>query len=138
MNQDIIIYDSKKGHSKTIAESVGIPCVNVNCYPDLKLYRKVIFVCPTYGDEELPEEMEKFIVNLKVTNKKFTICELGNYYGYDDPEFGAAKIIRYHLFKLQWQEFMKQLSLDSLPKINWSIFNQWKTELLHKCQSVQS
>lgn len=134
-NQDIVVYDSKKGHSKTIAENIGISYIHVSDCPDLKSYRHIIFVCPTYGDEELPEEMENFIVSLETTDKKFTICELGNYYGYDFPEFGAAKIIRYHLFKLQWQEFMKQLSLDSLPKINWPIFNQWKRELLYICQN---
>lgn len=120
-----IIYDSNHGHGKKVAESFNQKIYHVNdifeIYEDF-----VVFICPTYGDEELPESMEKFMLNLKTKNKFYSICELGNYYGYDDFKFGSAKIIEHFLIKLDWKSFYKNFSMDSLPNLNWECFNEWK------------
>ena len=60
-----IIYDSNHGHAKKVAESFNQKIYHVNdifeIYEDF-----VVFICPTYGDEELPDGMEKFMLNLKL------------------------------------------------------------------------
>ena len=122
-----VIFASKHGHSKKVAETF-INCYNVNELPDLDA-DLFIFICPTYGDEELPLEMEDFLEGLVLKNKEFTVCELGNYYGYDDFEFGASKIIKDYLKNLGWKEFFPSLSLDSLPSIDWEVFYKWKEDL---------
>lgn len=90
-------------------------------------YDLFLVFSPTYGDAELQPDMEKFITGFKLdmSNKYYAICELGNYYGYDDFEFGAMKIIRYHLDKLHGKELIKPLSMDSLPKKDWEAFVAW-------------
>lgn len=85
----------------------------------------ILIFCPTYGDGEIEEHMEDFLIGLNVRNKKFVVCELGNYYGYDDYEFGAAKTIIGHLKSLDWQMIYPVLSLDSMPIIDWSAYNAW-------------
>lgn len=93
----------------------------------LRDYDLLLVFCPTYGDEELPEAMENYILNLKtdLTGRLFTICELGNYYGYDDYCFGAMNIIRQCLEKLGARELCSPLSFDSLPKVNWNHLSNW-------------
>ena len=85
------------------------------------------FFCPTYGDEELPAAMEDFLAHFSVdlSGKRFLICELGNYYGYDDFSFGPMKAIRRRLFELHGTELCEPLSLDSFPRTAWSHLLQW-------------
>lgn len=124
-----VIYDSNHGKSKIIAHKFDYEVSHVN---NAKLWADlIIFICPTYGDEELPADMEKFLINLKLTNKLYVICELGNYYGYEEFEFGAKKIIENCLKTLLWKEFFPSLSLDSLPIIDWNTFYTWKGKLEH-------
>jgi flavodoxin len=125
--QSIIVYDSKHGKTKLAATKASIilktPFFHVKDNPIIE--NCVIFLCPTYGDEELPPDMEFYLISLTETNKKFIICELGNYYGYDNYEFGAGKIIKNILTNLNWVEIYPMLSLDSLPKTDWNIFETW-------------
>lgn len=119
-----VIYDSNHGKSKIVAHKFNYDVKHIS---DFKLWADIIlFVCPTYGDEELPLNMEKFLINLKTKNKLYVICELGNYYGYDDFEFGAKKIIEQTLIKLNWKNFHNNLSLDSMPTVDWNVFDVWK------------
>jgi flavodoxin len=128
---EAVLYFSKGGSSLKVAESFGLPLVNVNDAPDLNKYNALIVVCPTYGDEELPPEMEDFLIKLKITNKKYAVCELGNRFGHEGEEgFGAAIIIEYFLNKLNWKK-IDRLSLDSVPDIDWSDLKKW-TEMLLK------
>ena len=96
----------------------------------------LIFFTPTYGDEELQDDMENFIAgfDLDLAGKQFVICELGNFYGYDFA-FGAMPIIRRRLLELHGAELCEPLSLDSLPKLNWGQLSRWITcvnESLHE------
>jgi flavodoxin len=86
-----------------------------------------LFFCPTYGDEELQEDMEDFICrfSLDLSGKYFVICELGNYYGYDDYTFGALAILRRCLLDLRGREFCSHLSLDAMPRVNWGQLDRW-------------
>ena len=90
-----------------------------------------LFFTPTYGDEELQDDMEDFIdgFDLELSGKQFVICELGNYYGYDTYSFGAMPIVRQWLLKLKGREFFSPLSLDSFPKVHWEHLYDWVEQL---------
>lgn len=123
----ITLFDSIHGKSKKIASL--LPNSHYVCnLPNLLKYEYFIFVCPTYGDEEITYNMETFLLNLKIKKRKYTICELGNYFG-DTYEFGAKKIIVQFLKKLKWEEFYPCLSLDSMPAIDLDTFKIWERKL---------
>jgi len=90
-----------------------------------------LFFTPTYGDEELQEDMENFIegFDLDLRGKQFVICELGNYYGYDTYSFGAMAILRQRLIKLNGREIFSPLSLDSYPKLHREHLFDWVEQL---------
>jgi flavodoxin len=90
-------------------------------------YDLLLFFCPNYGDEELQPDMEVFLAALRTNleGKLFAICELGNYYGYDDFHLGAMPIIRRHLIGLQGRELCEPLSLDAFPRTNWGHLERW-------------
>lgn len=89
----------------------------------------LLFFSPTYGDAELHDSMEACLRRLAWRERAFGICELGNYYGYDEPEFGSAKIFRAHLLPLGWREVFPTLSLDSLPTPIWEDLDRWIARL---------
>jgi flavodoxin len=127
---DVVLYWSKGKKSSLVAKEFGIPILSVIDNPNLDRYKNMIIVCPTYGDEELPFEMEDFLIKLRTTEKKFAVCELGNFFGHE-KEFGAAKIIKFELEKRKW-ECVDSLSLDSFPEIDWFSLKKWKKKLLEK------
>jgi hypothetical protein len=130
LTQPAILYVSKRGHTRQVVEQFDLPKYDLGvAVPDLTAIDPVILFCPTYGNEELPEEMERFLNGLSRVRRSFAACELGNYYGFDDLEFGALKIIRPQLLLRGWTEIMRSLSLDSLPRINWPELMRWKEEL---------
>lgn len=94
-------------------------------------YELLVLFCPTYGDEELQDDMEQFLVRFQpnLSGKKFCVCELGNYYGYDDFQFGAMRIIRSHLLALRATEIFEPLSLDSYPRVPWNHLSDWVKRL---------
>ena len=122
-----VIYDSNHGRTKMVAQKFNC---DVSHVAEAKLWADVIvFICPTYGDEELPHAMEDFLTNLEIKNKKYVVCETGNYYGYDDFQFGASKIIEGCLDALNWKKFYPSFSVDALPTIDWEPFYEWKRGL---------
>lgn len=128
-----IIYDSMHGKTKTVAMKFSCEIQHVK---SAKIDADVVlFICPTYGDEELPHDMEDFLLNLKPEKRYYVVCETGNYYGYDDFRFGASKIIEGHLNNLGWEKFYPSFSLDSLPTIDWEPFEEWKKGLQNALQN---
>lgn len=125
MSSVVTLYASVHGHARQVA--LRLPNYrSVDYFDGTESYDFYVFVCPTYGDEELPWAMEDFLMRLTVENKKFTVVELGNYYGYDDFQFGARRLICGVLKSKGWVEAFPSLSLDSLPQIDWEVFNHWK------------
>jgi flavodoxin len=131
----VVLYASSHGSTrrvvKTLAETVkfSFDCFDVKGLTDSSVmdkYDVFLFFCPTYGNEELQQDMERFIIDfrLDMSRKYYAICELGNYYGYE-ADFGAMKIIRHHLEKLCGRELVSPLSMDSLPKKDWKAFATW-------------
>jgi flavodoxin len=131
----VVLFASSRGSTRRVVKRLdeilefSFDCFDVKSLKDsssLEKYELLLFFCPTYGNEELPLDMERFIVNFKLdmSSKYYTICELGNYYGYE-TDFGAMKIIRYHLEKLCGKEILSPLSMDSLPKKDWMALATW-------------
>lgn len=127
---DAVLYFSNGGNSLKVAEFFLLPLLNVKNNPNLEFYNNLIIVCPTYGDEELPFDMEDFLINLKIKNKNYAVCELGNRFGHEGEEgFGAALIVEHILDKLNWKK-LGRLSLDSVPEIDWECLRKWTDSLL--------
>lgn len=131
-----LFYGSSNGRTlKAVNESLKrlaiVPDIfnvkDVSPSGDLSRYELLMFFCPTYGDEELQPDMEKFIRDFSqdLTGKRFVICELGNYYGYEDFSFGAMPIIRRHLIALGGEELCTPLSLDTMPRVEWTHLHRW-------------
>lgn len=132
----LLIYGSSRGNTKLVADRVRsmldfpIVLVDAKNVEDAALfdnYDPLLFFASTWGDGELQIDMEdllfKFTLNLK--GKKYAICELGNYYGYDDFEFGAMRIMRHCLVHAGADELIESFSMDSLPHKDWSGLQRW-------------
>ena len=87
----------------------------------------LVVFCPTYGDEELPEPMERLVIagGPPLSGRGFAICELGNYYGYDKFDFGALPILDAVFRARGGRRIAAGLSLDSLPRIDWPSLLRW-------------
>jgi len=86
----------------------------------------VIFVAPTYGDQELQADMERFLVSTRITPEvRYVVCEIGNYYGYDDYRFGSGEIIDRLLAAKGATRLMNLASIDTLPRLDWQGIDQW-------------
>jgi flavodoxin len=132
----IILYGSTRGSTERVVKalskylSFSYEVRNVKLLQNsdvLNQYDLLIFFAPTYGDEELQDDMENFlsICNNDLSGKFYAICELGNYYGYDDFSFGAMRIISHKLDILNAKQFIQPLSMDSLPKKDWDALERW-------------
>lgn len=135
-----LLYGSTHGRTRKVAQAV---CEQLVSRPDLfdvkqrpksetfGPYDVLLFFAPTYGDEELQDDMEDFLqsFHLDLTGRRFAVVELGNYYGYDDFSFGAMAIMRHHLLDLHGTEVCQPLSLDSLPKVHWGQLGRWVAHL---------
>jgi flavodoxin len=91
----------------------------------------LLMVIATYGDQELLDVVEEFITTrtAELKNKAYSVCELGNYYGYDDFEFGAKQIVEFQLNGLGAFLFCPGVSADSLPKLDWRAVKAWGRNL---------
>lgn len=100
----------------------------------LAAYALVVFLTPTAGNEELAEPFERFFDQpwVDLSGIRYVVCELGNYYGYDLFEYGAAKVLKGLAASRGGTEFFPTLSLDSLPLIDWELFGRWALALQEK------
>jgi flavodoxin len=144
----VVLYASRNGSTRRVVKRLAqLLCFSFDCF-DVKAaptasalarYDVFLFFSPTYGNEELPQDMEQFIVNfrLDLSQKRYAICELGNYYGYD-RDFGAMKIIRHHLERLHGLELIRPLSMDSLPRKDWKALSTWCAQLTASLRDVHA
>ena len=132
----VILYASTHGKTaKVVAETVqhlNAPAEmfdvrSVESAERLAGYDLYLFFAPTYGDEELQIDMERFLLRceLDLAGKYFAICELGSYYGYEDFSFGTKRILRKYLLEWHGTELCEPLSLDSFPRINREHLLDW-------------
>jgi len=94
---------------------------------DINGYDYIVFLTATYGDQELQDDIEKFVISITqdLTGKKFCVCELGNYYGYEDYFFGSAQIIENYLLSKNCNKHLQITSIDTLPRMDWRAVDHW-------------
>ncbi|BBL71580.1 flavodoxin domain-containing protein [Methylogaea oryzae] len=131
-----VLYGSSRGNTRKVVARLpeqlhfAVDVLDVAERPEpaaLAPYSVLLFFASTWGDGELQKDMEAFLAGraLSLQGKRYAICELGNYYGYDDYEFGAMRIIRHHLEAAGGQELIEPFSMDSLPRKDWDGLARW-------------
>jgi flavodoxin len=131
-----ILYGSSYGKTRAVVKRVVQGLSSATDIYDVKdrhpwdlllTHDLFLFFCPSYGDEELQSDMEEFFrnCNLDLTERWFVVCELGNYYGYDNFSFGPLSIIRDTLLERGGVELCEPLSLDSFPRTHWGHLDKW-------------
>jgi len=143
----LIIYGSTRGNTRLVATRMpsnlhfDADVRNVTSLEDssvLRRYDLLLFLASTWGDGELQVDMEQFFVrqHIDLAGKHYAICELGNYYGYDDFEFGALRVMQHQLQQWGGREFIEPLCMDSLPRKDWAGFARW-CNLLNRAVELQ-
>jgi Flavodoxins len=138
MKKTLILFASKGQVAKKVAFFVANwfqidndSVINLSeCSIDLNniYFEHVILICPTYGDEELEENMENCLINTSWSlhqGKTFSIVELGLYRGYEITELGAGRIIQYCLEKNGLKKTTPTLSLDSVYSPPMELLEKW-------------
>jgi flavodoxin len=138
----VILYASRGNSAKKVAEFIlknldheaQIMCVNnKSLVPNPLDFDYFIFVCPTYGDEELEADMERFLISSdwKIHfGRFFSVCELGLYRGYLETNQGAGVIISKYLQSKGLIMHKNILSVDSIPLEDYTLIKTWSQGLL--------
>lgn len=87
----------------------------------------LLFFVSTAGDQELQQDMERVLARHapRIDDKSYAVCELGNYFGYDDFDFGAEPILSHFLRAGGGRELVPPFSMDSFPNKNWKNLAWW-------------
>jgi hypothetical protein len=116
-----------------ISNRANIPIVDFLADPQLAVPQNLIIVTSNLGDEEVPEDLERFLVKRGSEVRNWTIVEIGNYYGFDDWNFGAGNRIAMHLRGLKYaRQILIGVGIDSLPMIDFRTLDSWCNEVLLK------
>src|SRR5262245_4116245 len=113
----LILYGSTRGNTRLVATRMPkqlnfhADVLEVNSLQNVEVlhqYDLLLFLASTWGDGELQIDMERFLVDhhIDLSGKHYAICELGNYYGYDDFEFGALRIMQHQIRQWGGHEFV--------------------------------
>jgi flavodoxin len=132
----LVLYGSKTGNTRLVAnrlpgmlncETEVVNVASITNADHLLNYGMTLYLASTWGDGELQLDMELFFSRNKVDlhRQPYAICELGNYYGYDDFEFGALNIMRHHVEGWNACEVVEPFSMDSLPHKDWKNLGRW-------------
>lgn len=132
-----IIFSSKGNSAKKVAvhirNEINENSFIVNISDDFRLvetleFNQLVLISPTYGDEELEETMEKFLIESNWDSHKgkdLFICELGLYRGYEITKQGAGQLIKSYLTQKELIPRGEIMSIDSLPLENYELINTW-------------
>lgn len=87
----------------------------------------IIFLPANYGDQELHDLFEVFIIHHRhfFEDKVCFVGEIGNYYGYDDLEFGAGRILTNYLKSCGAIVKETLFSIDTLPFLDMRMLEKW-------------
>lgn len=135
-----LVYGSTRGNTRKVAERLRdalthpvtlIRADELHDAKQLNSFTVVLFFASTWGDGELQQDMESLLLRmpLRLDGKRYAVCELGNYYGYDDFEFGALRILQHFLNASGGIELLPPFSMDSLPTKDWLGLQRWTAEL---------
>lgn len=133
----VVLHNSKTGNNSIVAERVAnfFKCNRLVAQdnPSLNEYEFIIIILSNVGDEELPQPMEDFLCSLPLSIKKYFVCELGNYFGLEDY-CGCKRVSFQILDNLGWSK-LSDISLDSLPNIDFDKLDYWIEEIFHIIQN---
>lgn len=104
----LVIFGSTWGNTRTVAHRLPtlltfpLDIIDVKTLDDqaaflqFQQYDLLMFLASVAGDQELQPDMEHFLAGdpVPLRGKPYAVCELGNYFGYDDFDFGAERIMR--------------------------------------------
>jgi flavodoxin len=136
-----IVYASRGNSARKVAEAVRtnfLEMPDIICLNEVKItaenlkFDYLILICPTYGDEELETQMEKFLIDSDWSlhsNKLFSVCELGLYRGYKEIAQGAGRIIANFLQSKGMILNQRIMSVDSIPLEDFSLIFKWSKEI---------
>lgn len=136
MMKALLVYGSTWGNTAKVVQRVPallsfpVNIVNVRTLTDDGLFRNydlLLFFVSTAGDQELQQDMEQFLTKRRpdLHGKPYAVCELGNYFGYDDFDFGAERILSHFLRKGGGRELIPPFCMDSFPNKDWSNLARW-------------
>jgi len=109
-----------------VGERVHIELADFFSQPGLAIPEGLVIVSPNYGDAEVPEDIEKFLINRSREINKWVVLEIGNYGGFDDWSFGARERIGLCMKKNGLsEEALPGVGLDTLPRIDWGTLDRW-------------
>lgn len=139
----LVIYGSTWGNTKKVVQRLPewlffpIDIENVKDLADdrvFQTYDLLLFFASTAGDQELQFDTEEFLLRSepKLRGKPYAVCELGNYFGYDDFEFGAERILSHFLQAGGGQEFIPPFAMDTFPNRDWAGLARWCNKLNEK------
>jgi hypothetical protein len=116
-----------------ISNRAKIPVLDFLFNPRLPVPNNLIIVTSNLGDEEVPEELERFLVKRGNEVRNWTIVEIGNYYGFDDFNFGAGNRIAMHFRDFEnAKQVLIGVGIDSLPFIDLRTLDAWCNDVLLK------
>lgn len=129
----VILHNNKKGNNflvaKILAEHFNCEILAAEDSPSLYQFDSIIIIVSNVGDEEISQPMEDYLASLTIKNKKYMVCELGNYFGFENYE-GCKKIVFKILDSLGWKK-ISDISLDSLPFVDELNLKKWMNYLDH-------
>lgn len=106
----------------------GWPVVFCADKPNLSHFDFVVLVVANYGDEELQPDMEAYLLDCEAYIIRFALCELGNYFGFEDDCFGCKKEILRLARERNW-ECVSHVSVDSYPELDETKLRRWALEV---------
>lgn len=129
----VVLHNNKTGNNALVAEIIcekfGCGSVAADSNPDLSPFDLVIVVVSNTGDEELSQPMEDYLFNLRLEGKRYFVCELGNYFGFENYS-GCKKVAFKLLDELGWDR-LGDVSIDSLPTLDTVKLNEWLEKEAH-------
>lgn len=135
-----VIYGTQGGTTRKVAQRLArilgqVPCddVRVLHQPGVTFSPTDLVVCsPTYGDAELENSMETFLMThdwSRWKGRRFAICEVGIYTGYEEFGHGLCAPIRQLLTAAGMIECFEPLAVDAAPLAEDELAEAWATQL---------
>jgi flavodoxin len=131
-----VVYGSSRGSTRRIVSRLGeafhfpFDTFDVRDVPDpaaLLAYDFLVFFCPTYGDDEVQDDVEAFLQRpgLRLDGRPFAICAPGSYDGYGFFSPAAGRILRAELLDRGGVEAVPLLALDAMPVVDRPRLDEW-------------
>jgi flavodoxin len=122
-----VLHTYKSGNGYMVAQAISkhfnCETIAIEDDPSVSQYKTLVIVASNRGDEELPKLMEDYLFGLRDAAKNYFVCELGNYFGFENYS-GCKKVVIQILDSLGWKK-LDDLSLDSYPEVDSAALEAW-------------